>query len=195
MPGVAPVIQELSAKHPDRAAEIFILGAIAGIAEQIAASRRRQRDRQTWPCRRACSISTTPLPCRRGKRLPCSNACSTMMRCGRKTATLRVLQVGYGPLNTVAPVAASQTGHRAYDRSSRTGGALTAPRVFLSKHGNVVLVGADQVAELGTFDLVVAVESLHRLPGSIGLSGVRQCWRRAGSCWPSNRHLRYFGTF
>ena len=53
-------------------------------------------------------------------------------------------------------------------------------QAFLAKHGNVVLVDAHQTAELGKFDLVVAVESLHRLPSRIGLSGVRQ-WLAPGA--------------
>ena len=37
MPSAASVIQELAAQHPDRAAEIFVLGAIAGLAERVKA--------------------------------------------------------------------------------------------------------------------------------------------------------------
>ena len=172
MPGVAPVIQELSAKHPDRAAEIFILGAIAGIAEQIAASG---------------AISGSPDLALSASVLDFYDAASvsarqatTVLEClldddalWPKDRTLRVLQVGFGP-----PTQSLLALHRKRDI------ALTiiepdrrrfdSAQGFLAKHGNVTLVDADQAAELGKFDLVVAVENLHRLPSSIGLGGVRQ---------------------
>ena len=51
MPGTASVVRELRAKHPDRAAELFITGAIAGLAEKIASSRAVTGSAQIDPVR------------------------------------------------------------------------------------------------------------------------------------------------
>ena len=172
MPGVAPVIQELSAKHPDRAAEIFILGAIAGIAEQIAAS-------GTISGSPDLALSASVLDFYDAASVSARQA-TTVLEClldddalWPKDRTLRVLQVGFGP-----PTQSLLALHRKRDIAL----TITEPdrrrfdsaQGFLAKHGSVTLVDADQAAELGKFDLVVAVDNLHRFPSSIGLGGVRQ---------------------
>ena len=90
-----------------------------------------------------------------------------------KGRALRVLQVGFGPLTQSLLLlhhkrdillAVMEPNQRRFDSAQG----------LLSKHGNVTLIGADDVADLGKFDLVLAVESLHRLSDSIGLVGLRQ---------------------
>ena len=96
MPSVAPVIRELSAKHPDRAAEIFILGAIAGIAEQIAASGPVSGSSDL-------TLSASLLDFYDAASVSARQATTVLERMldddalWPKDRTLRVLQFGYGP--------------------------------------------------------------------------------------------------
>ena len=86
---------------------------------------------------------------------------------------LRVVQIGFGPLTESLlslrrrrniRLTVFEPDRRRFDRAQH----------LLAQHGQVVLAGAEEVAKLGTFDLALAVESLHRLPDSVGLAGARQ---------------------
>lgn len=172
MPSAASVIQELAAQHPDRAAEIFVVGAIAGLAQQLGATR---------------AITRSPESALSANVLDFYDAASVSLRESSdvierllgddtlwpKGRALRVLQVGFGPLTQSLLLlhhkrdillAVMEPNQRRFDSAQG----------LLSKHGNVTLIGADDVADLGKFDLVLAVESLHRLSDSIGLVGLRQ---------------------
>jgi phthiocerol/phenolphthiocerol synthesis type-I polyketide synthase C len=172
MPSAASVVQELSAKHPDRAAEIFIGGALAGIAEKIAGGR---------------TIGDTIGPILTASVLDFYDAAAVSVRQASgvieelldndalwpRTRALRVVQLGYGPLSqTLLSLRAKreialtviEPDRRRFDVAQRA----------LARHGEVVLAGPEQLADLGTFDLVLAAESLHRIPDAIGVAGVGQ---------------------
>jgi acyl transferase domain-containing protein/NADPH:quinone reductase-like Zn-dependent oxidoreductase/NADP-dependent 3-hydroxy acid dehydrogenase YdfG/acyl carrier protein len=172
MPGVAPVIRELSAKHSGRAAEIFILAAIDEIVDQIAASGAISGSPDL-------ALSTSVLDFYDATSVSARQATGVLESLLDDDAlwpqgrTLRVLQVGYGP-PTQSLVALHRKRDIALTIVEPDRRRFDSAQGFLAKHGNVMLVNAEKVAELGRFDLVVVVENLHRLPSSIGLGSVRQ---------------------
>jgi phthiocerol/phenolphthiocerol synthesis type-I polyketide synthase C len=178
MPDAASVVQDLAATHPERAAELFIAGAIAEMAKQVAATG---------------AVTASPESILSAALLDFYDAASVSLRESSdiierllenetlwpKDRALRVIQIGFGPLtesllslyrtrNILLTVL--EPDRRRFDRAQRA----------LAQHGHVVLVGADEVADLGTFDLALAVESLHQLPASMGLAGARQLLAPSG---------------
>jgi NADPH:quinone reductase-like Zn-dependent oxidoreductase/NADP-dependent 3-hydroxy acid dehydrogenase YdfG/acyl carrier protein len=172
MPSAASVIQDLAARYPDRAADIFVVSAIAGLAQQLTASG---------------AITVSPETVLSANVLDFYDTASVSLRESSDVIerlldddalwpegrALRVLQVGFGPLTQSLlslhhkrpmVLAVIEPNRRRFDSAQG----------LLSKHNNVALVGADGIADLGTFDLIIAVESLHRLPDNIGLAGIRQ---------------------
>ncbi len=170
MPGTASVVRELRAKHPDRAAELFITGAIAGLAEQIASSRAVTASAESI-------LSANVLDFYDAASVSLQESSAILERLldddalWPKNRALRVVQIGFGPLTEQLValrrrrdilLTVIEPDRRRFEGAQRS----------LAKHGQVAL--ADEIADLGTFDLVLAVESLHRIPDSIGLAGVLQ---------------------
>jgi acyl transferase domain-containing protein/NADPH:quinone reductase-like Zn-dependent oxidoreductase/NADP-dependent 3-hydroxy acid dehydrogenase YdfG/acyl carrier protein len=172
MPGAAAVVQDLAVQHPERAAELLIAGAIAGLAKQVAASR---------------AITASPQSILSANTLDFYDAASASLREASEVVerllenealwpndrALRVIQIGFGPLTESLlslrrrrniHLTVFEPDRRRFDRAQR----------LLAPHGQVVLAGAEEVAKLGPFDLALATESLHRLPDSVGLAGTRQ---------------------
>ena len=85
----------------------------------------------------------------------------------------KILQVGYGLL-TQSLLALHRKRDIALTILEPDRRRFDSAQGFLARHGNILLVNADKIAQLGQFDLVIAVENLHRLPGAIGLVGMRQ---------------------
>lgn len=172
MPRAASVVRELGVKHPDRAAELFIVGAFVGLAEQVAESR---------------AITASPDSILSASVLDFYDAASVSLRelsdiierlldndaLWPNGRALRLLQIGFSPLTESLLalrrkrdilLTVFEPDHRCFDAAQRA----------LAKHGNVALVGVDQAADLGKFDFVIAVESLHRLPANVRLADVRE---------------------
>jgi len=172
MPSSASIIQELAAQHPDRAAEIFVVSAIAGMAREIATNRATAISREA-------ALSASVLDFYDTASVSLRDSSDVMERLldddalWPKSRALRVLQVGFGPLTQSLLLlhhkrdmllTVIEPNQRRFNSAHR----------LLSKHNSVALIGADKIPDLGTFDLVIAVENLHQLPDSIGLVGIRQ---------------------
>jgi len=180
MPSAAPVVRELAAQHPDRAAEIFICAAIAGLAEQIAASGAIMLSPETL-------LSASALDFYDAATVSLRESSEIVERLldndalWPKDRALRVLQIGFAPLTQSLSLLAHKRDIALTLLEPNERRFLSAQGAF-AKHGNVTLFGADKIADMGglegsfagKFDLIVAVEGLHRLPGSIGLPGVRR---------------------
>jgi phthiocerol/phenolphthiocerol synthesis type-I polyketide synthase C len=172
MPSAASVVQELSAKHPDRAAEIFVGGALAGIAEQIAGGDGIDDViKSTLTANVLDFYDAAAVSVRQAGRI--IEQLLTNDALWPQTRALRVAQLGYGPLSRTLlslrskrdiALTVIEPDHRRLDTAQRA----------LARHSEIVLAGPEQLADLGTFDLVLAAESLHRIPDTIGLAGVGQ---------------------
>ncbi len=170
MPKAALVIQELAAQHPDRAAEIFLVAAMAALTGKVAAGRAMPAQ----PLLSASALDFYDASSRSLRHL--SEAAARLPDAaagGPRARALRILQIGFGPLTRSLlrlqrrrPFALT-----VFEPDRRRFGSAQA---LLARHGHVALVGADKVADIGPHDVAVAADSLHRLPADIGLAGVRQ---------------------
>jgi acyl transferase domain-containing protein/NADPH:quinone reductase-like Zn-dependent oxidoreductase/acyl carrier protein len=172
MPRTAAVIHELAVHFPDRAAEIFILSAIGGLAEQLQASPTSTLSPQS-------ALSASVLDFYDAASVSLRESTDLLERLldddalWPKGRALRIIQIGFGPLtqSLLSLERKRDIGLTVIEPSRRR---FDSAEGALAKYGHVTLRGADGVSELGKYDLVLAVESLHRLPDSIGLIGVQQ---------------------
>lgn len=172
MPAVGLVIHDLAAQHPDRAAELFVLGALAGIAEQVTTTRALVGPAEALlPASVRDFYDSTSVLLR--------EASDVIFRLlddedlWPKDRALRVLLIGYGPLvqsllsihhKRVFALTVFEPNRRRFD----------AAQSALTKHGDVRLFGSDEFARLEKFDIIVAADSLHRLAYNTPLSGLQE---------------------
>ena len=167
LPSSASVVKALAQEHPSRAAELLLTGAVTGLAEQIASNKAI-----TLPT--SAFLTTAALDFYDSANVSIGEASDALRKVlgkvqglAPKDRALRVLQVGFAPL--AHALASHEDGNilltvfepdrRKYERAELT----------LSKYGDVTLLDADRASKLETYDLIVAVEGLHRLPSGIGL--------------------------
>ena len=172
MPSAASVVRELATKHPDRAAEIFIGGALADIAQQIAAGHAIGKLLESTLTASVLDFyDAGGVSPRQGSQIVERLLENDSL--WPRDRVLRVLQIGYGPLTQSLlslrgkreiALTVVEPDRRRHDTAERA----------LARRGEVVLIGPEQLPDLGTFDLVLAVESLHRIPDNFGLAGVGQ---------------------
>jgi len=170
LPHSASVVKELARKHPGRAVELLIAGAVTGLAEDVL----RRRGISAQP---ELALSPAVLDFFDVARVPLKQASDIVERLIENEAiwpkdrAVKVLQVGSGPL-TYSLTALER--HREIqvtvlepERRRRDLAQCAAPS---GRH--YVIADVELATARGPFDLVLAVHSLCRLPAAIGLSSV-----------------------
>jgi acyl transferase domain-containing protein/NADPH:quinone reductase-like Zn-dependent oxidoreductase/NADP-dependent 3-hydroxy acid dehydrogenase YdfG/acyl carrier protein len=171
LPSSASVLRALATEHPSRAAELLLAGELSGLAARLAAERRMAAPAVlsnealdyyaiagTWATK--ASEWLEQLMCRVEALWPADRA-------------LRILQLGFGPLTQI--LGAMVQSHNVHltvvepDRRRHERAKLALPN-----SSRIDLVDLQHTAELGQFDLIVGVESLHRLPSSMRLGRLHQ---------------------
>ena len=171
MPPTASVIRELAAQHSERAAEILVLAAVAGLAEQLQGS-----SNSTWP---QLTLPVSVLDFYDLASVSLRESSTVIERLLGEDAlwpkgrALRVLQIGYGPLTQflIALHHRRDIALTVIEPNRRRFGSAEG---LLVKHGHIALIDSDEITAAGKFDLIVAVEALHRLPEGIGPIALRQ---------------------
>ena len=163
LPQAPSLLVELTQKHPRRAAEALLAGALTGLVEEVVAQGAIiSKTRLTRALLDFHDLAGVEL-----------RQASTLLerliesdRLWPRQRTLRILQVGFGPLSQ--SLIALQR-HRDFavsifepDLRRRD----LAERWLLSSDA-VVLADAKTTLARGPFDLIVAAESLHRLPAAV----------------------------
>ncbi|CAM9696036.1 unnamed protein product, partial [Phaeothamnion confervicola] len=171
LPSSASVVKALAAEHPARAAELLLTGAITGLADQIALSGSIASEPDAI-------LTTSALDFYDSANVSIAEASDALLKVlhGVKglwppNRALRVLQVGFAPLSNA--LASQEAGHiqltvfepdrRRYERA----------QLALSRYGDVSLLDAGQANKLGTYDLIVSVEGLHRLGSTLSLDELK----------------------
>jgi acyl transferase domain-containing protein/NADPH:quinone reductase-like Zn-dependent oxidoreductase/NAD(P)-dependent dehydrogenase (short-subunit alcohol dehydrogenase family)/acyl carrier protein len=171
LPSSASVLRALATEHPARAAELLLAGELSGLAARLATERR-------MPTPAVLSNETLDYYAIAGTWA--AKASDWLAQLLERTEglwptdrSLRILQVGFGPL-TQALVAMVQShsiqltvlepDRRRYERA----------KLALPNSSRIKLVDLQNSPQLGEFDLILGVESLHRLPGSMRLATLQQ---------------------
>ena len=164
LPDAGSLLTELTQKHPRRAAETLLAGALGGLVVEIAAKR------AVIAPQARLSRAILDFYDLAGSEL--SNACGLIERLIESAVlwppqrSLRILQVGFGPLSQLLvalrqrrdfTLSILETSPRRRDLAERQ----------LFGGDTALLIDAQGVMARGPYDLIVAVESLHRLPASI----------------------------
>ncbi|MFZ3357363.1 MAG: type I polyketide synthase [Xanthobacteraceae bacterium] len=171
MPPPGPVIQDLTAQHPDYAAEIFVLGAMAGIAHRVVTTRAL-----IGPA--ASLLPTSVLDFHDAASISLRQSSDIVARLLDDDAlwptnrAVRLLLIGHGPLlqsllaisrKRDIVLAMFEPNRRRFDLAQRV----------LAKYGSVRLFGSDEI-ELEKFDFIIVADNLHRLPDSVPLGRLQQ---------------------
>lgn len=174
LPSSASVVKALATEQQSRAAESLLAAALTGFARKI---------RSSGEIRSAESvIAKSALDFYHGTNAMLRAAGDMLHRLLRddkrlwaKNRVLRVLQLGYGPLASLLPSSRIELTIFEPDRRRYEGAELA-----LSKNRDVRLVDAERAHELGTYDLVIGLSALHRLPATFGLAGVKSVLAAGG---------------
>lgn len=171
LPKSASVVKALAAEHPSRAAELPLAATISGFAEVVTESRKIAAPH-------ASVLPDSALDFYNTTNVMVGMASDTLFRILRscvklwpKERALRILQIGYGPLihslaslqDRAALLTVFEPDRRRYENAS----------VALSKNSEVMLIDEANYEKLGTYDLIVAVGGLHRLPSAVSLGGLK----------------------
>lgn len=164
LPASSLVIKELAAKYPRHAAELLLAGAISGLVTEVKKTAAIRAVEQRLPRAALDFYDLTGVALSKGSDLVEQILDHDAL--WPSDRLLRVLQVGFGPLTQ------SLRALRRYrdltlfvvepDRRRRE----LAERTLLGGDTSI-LADAQSVKAQGPFDLIVAVESLHRLPVSL----------------------------
>ncbi len=97
---------------------------------------------------------------------------------------LRILQIGADDLKPCVAFLARTKDAKltVFDPDSRH---LERAQANLPKRGDIHMLDAEGLADLGTYDVIIATDAIHRLPGPAALEQIRDCTRTA---WPVDRH-------
>jgi len=163
LPDAASLLVELTQKHPRRAAEVLLAGALTGLVEEVVAQAAViPQTRLTRALLDFYDLAGVEL-----------RQASTLLErllegdaLWPRQRTLRILQVGFGPLSQ--SLTALQR-HRDFTVSifEPDPRRRELAERWLFGGDTVVLADAKAVLARGPYDLIVAVESLHRLPAAV----------------------------
>jgi phthiocerol/phenolphthiocerol synthesis type-I polyketide synthase C len=171
LPSSASVLRALANEHPARAAELLLAGEVSGLATRLAEERRLSAP---------AMLSNEALDYYAIAGTWAVKAGEWLVRMMQKADTiwpkdrsLRILQVGFGPLTQMLvsmvqshniQLSVLEPDRRRYERA----------KLALPNSGRIKLIDLQSNARLGEFDLILGVESLHRLPGSLRLAKLQQ---------------------
>jgi len=171
MPPAAPVVQELTSQYPERAAEILLVAALAGLAELVATNRALTLSPEfALPASALDFYDTASFSLRQSSEIVDGLLKDDAL--WPKDRALRIVQIGFGPL-TQSLIELQRSRDLVLTVVELNRRRFDSAQNLLTRHPQIKLVGAGQITKLGKHDLVLAVEALHRLPNSAGLSSVR----------------------
>jgi phthiocerol/phenolphthiocerol synthesis type-I polyketide synthase C len=172
LPDAATVLKGLGREHPGRAAELLVAGAIFGIAEQARSDRAiRLAADPVIPAAVFDFYDAASLPFEESSALVARLLENELL--WPETRALRILQIGFGPLTSSLlefkgchdiELTVVEPDRRRFEAAQRVA----------HRHNGFSLLEPDAGLERSRYDLVLAVESLHRLPERWELSRLRE---------------------
>ena len=172
LPPSQAVIKAIAAEQPALAAELALAGAVSGLVQKIRTHRR-------IPQAAEFGISKATLGFFHAAHGSINDAADALdqilAEAGKiwpKHRALRMLQIGYSPLlHKMAARIGSKTVEITVFEPDQ--GQFERLRAAVPQANRVTAINAEQVNDLGTYDLIVSVEGLHRLPANMSLAEVK----------------------
>jgi phthiocerol/phenolphthiocerol synthesis type-I polyketide synthase C len=162
LPDAATVLKGLAREHPARAAELLVAGAISGLLEQVRCSRAIVIPAESVVSAAVCDFHDVA-------NVPLEESSVVLARLLENEAmwpkdrAVRILQIGFGPLTSSLislarrrdiDLTVLEPDRRRFESAQRAA----------HRHDDFRLLDADAGLETASYDLILAVESLHRLP-------------------------------
>ncbi len=172
LPDAATVLKGLGREHPGRAAELLLAGAISGIVEQARSDRAIRLAAEP-------AIPAAVFDFYDAASIPLEELSAIVARLLEnevlwpETRALRILQIGFGPLTSSlievkrchdVELTVAEPDRRRFEAAQRAA----------HRHNGFRLLEPDAGLERSRYDLVLAAESLHRLPERWELSRLRE---------------------
>ena len=181
LPSSTSVLRALATEHPARAAELLLAGEISGLATRLAAEQRISAPvvlanetldyyaiAGTWAAKASEWLAQL------------MEKAEAMWPTDR---SLRILQVGFGPLTqTLVAMVQSRNIHLTVFEPDRR--RHERAKLALPNSSRIKLIDLQDSPAAGEFDLIVGVESLHRLPHSMRLAKLSQALAPRGLARP-----------
>jgi phthiocerol/phenolphthiocerol synthesis type-I polyketide synthase C len=172
LPDAATVLRGLTREHPSRAAELLVAGAISGLVEQVRSTRAIVLPAESpLPGAVLDFYDAACVPAKESSTFAARLLENEAM--WPKDRTVRILQIGFGPLT---PSLIALKRRRDIDLTviepdrRRCGAAQRAAQ----RRNDFRLLDADATLEVAIYDVVLAIEGLHRLPDRWDLSRLRE---------------------
>jgi phthiocerol/phenolphthiocerol synthesis type-I polyketide synthase C len=172
LPDAATVLKGLGREHPARAAELLVAGAISGIVEQARSDRAiRLTDEPAIPAAVFDFYDAASVPLEESSALVARLLENEGL--WPETRALRILQIGFGPLTSSlieikrchdVELTVVEPDRRRFEAAQRAA----------HRHNDFRLLEPDAGLGRSRYDLVLAAESLHRLPERWELSRLRE---------------------
>ncbi len=179
LPEAAAVLKGLAREHPSRAAELLVAGAIAGLIEQVRCNRTIVPPAESGMAaavRDFHDVANMPLK-------ESSDLVARLLENDAlwpKGRAVRILQIGFGPLTSSL---ISLKRRRDIDLTvvEPDRRRIQAAQRAAHRQNEFRLLDADAGLEPAGYDLILAVESLHRLPDRLGLPCLREAIAARGA--------------
>ena len=172
LPEAAAVLKGLAREHPARAAELLVAGTIAGLIEQV------RRNRTIVPPSEL-GVAAAVRDFHDVANVPLKESSDLVARLLENNAlwprgrAVRILQIGFGPLTSSlislkrrrdVDLTVVEPDRRRFQAAQRAA----------HRQNEFRLLDADAGLDAAGYDLILAVESLHRLPDRWSLSRLRE---------------------
>jgi phthiocerol/phenolphthiocerol synthesis type-I polyketide synthase C len=162
LPRSSAIVKAIAKEHPELAAEILLAGDATGLADRIARERTLRGNRVSLLTDAAMDFlaASDPMAAEASEVLA---RLLTSMRLDQHGRATHVLLLGGSASLTSALTTAGQhvtVFEPDLPRADRL-------RMNLPRNSDVSILGADRVAELGQYDLIVSVLGLYRLPAEL----------------------------
>jgi NADPH:quinone reductase-like Zn-dependent oxidoreductase/acyl carrier protein len=170
LPSAASLVNDLAREHPECAAELLVAGAISGIVMRASADRAITGSSRPILTPAVLDFYDSAAASRRDG----GNAILRLLEDERIWPTnraLRILQIGCGPLTkSLSELQRRRNFSLAIVEPDRRRRDTAIRRLS----NDVVFAAPDELRDLGSFDLIVSVEALHRLPSDVIQSDLRR---------------------
>jgi phthiocerol/phenolphthiocerol synthesis type-I polyketide synthase C len=172
LPNAAAVLKEFAREYPARASDLLLAGAMTGLIEQVHRSRAIVLPAES-------GVPAAVLDFRDAAGVPLRRSSDLIAQLLENEAlwpegrSVRILQVGFGPLTSSLialkrrrdiDLTVIEPDRRRFEAAQRS----------VRRHYECRLLDAEGALEPASYDLILAVESLHRLPNRRDLAKLRE---------------------
>lgn len=169
LPSSASVVNAIAEEHPSRAGEILSAAAMAGVVGTLSEGGSIESLDAVLPKVTLDFYAATSVAVREAS----DTLHDLLVRCDGlwpEDRALRILQVGYSPLAQTLLASGRVLHLTVFEPDARRYGSA---ELALSRNRDVTLVDVEGAQGLGSYDLIIGVEGLHRLPPTVHLADLQ----------------------